>query len=834
MVNLTIDGKLVTVKEGTLVVDAARQIGVDIPVFCYHPKMEPVGMCRMCLVDIGRPMIDRTTGQPVREVDGSPRIQFMPKLETACTTPVSEGMVVVTESAKIKASRKEVLEFILTSHPLDCPICDKGGECPLQNLTMAYGPGKSRFLFDDKMHNQKHVPLGDLILLDRERCIQCGRCVRFQDTVVDDPVISFYMRGRALEIVTHSEPGFDSIFSGNTTDICPVGALTTIDFHFKARPWELKSVASICTHCPVGCNLALNVRREAAVGGKVVVKRVMPRQNESVNEIWICDKGRFAHHYEASPARLNQPLLRKQGKHIPVSWDEALDFAAEKIKHAGNRLLTLAGGRLSNEDFYNLHRLTTARHGKPTLATYMAGGDLTGKLGLTPGSNLADLGKGSAILVAACDLHEEAPIWWLRVKQAAQRGATLVVANPRSTRLDLYASHRLMYAYGSESEAILSLLPVASGSAAAKSLAEAENLVIFFGSEGLGLEGSARLARACAELLIQTGHTGKPNNGLVGVWHSPNLQGAWDIGFRPNPSLVEDIRSLAGEGAAYIVAADPAGDDPELADALKQAGTVIVQDLFYTETARMADLVLPAAAFTERDGTYTSGERRVQRFYPAVTPLTGPLPDFAIAAKIAARLGVNLEAQFAPLIMLKSIANDIPDYAGISYPRLAEVKPQYPILGRMDVYYGGTSYDNQHGLGITLPNAAMRRETLDLPPMIPTSQQHLGDVFLAPITRLYDQGITLQPSHLLDARKTQPVLGIHPRAAAALALSEGERVAIEQTGRRFEAAIHLDNTIPYETGRVIYLTLPRSCRLPANQPGWVTLNKITNQLPVEG
>lgn len=263
MITLTIDGIQVTVPEGTNIVDAAKTAGIDVPVFCYHPKMHPVGMCRMCLVEVGRPVIDRATGEFARNEDGSLKIQFNPKLETGCTTPVSEGMVVINTSDKVKRGRKDILEFLLTSHPLDCPICDKGGECPLQNLTMAHGPGTSRFLFDEKKHLLKHTPLGELIYLDQERCIQCGRCVRFQEELVDDPVIGFSQRGRSLQIVTFSEPGFDSIFSGNTTDICPVGALTTADFRFGARPWELNAAASICQHCPVGCNLTINVRREA-------------------------------------------------------------------------------------------------------------------------------------------------------------------------------------------------------------------------------------------------------------------------------------------------------------------------------------------------------------------------------------------------------------------------------------------------------------------------------------------------------------------------------------------------------------------------------------------
>ncbi len=345
-VTLTIDDVQVTVPAGTLIVDAAKMVGIDIPVFCYHPKMEPAGMCRMCLVEVGRPMTDRATGQPVLDDDGQPKLQFWPKLETACTTTVSEGMAVLTQSEKAKKEQKDIIEFLLTSHPLDCPICDKGGECPLQNLTMEHGPGESRFLFDDKLKMDKHVSLGELIFLDRERCILCGRCVRFQDEVAGEAVLAIDERGRGSEIISVSEPGFDSVFSGNTTDICPVGALTTADFRFGARPWELLSAASICGQCPVGCNITFNTRREAKADGKVVIKRVMPRQNEQVNEIWICDKGRFAYHFAESNERLTTPLVG--GKES--SWDSATKLVAEKLGEAGKDVVVLASGRLANED----------------------------------------------------------------------------------------------------------------------------------------------------------------------------------------------------------------------------------------------------------------------------------------------------------------------------------------------------------------------------------------------------------------------------------------------------------------------------------------------------
>ena len=245
------------------------------------------------------------------------------------------------------------------------------------------------------MHLAKHVPLGELIYLDRERCIQCARCVRFQDEIVDDPVIGFYHRGRALEIVTYSEPGFDSYFSGNTTDICPVGALTTADFRFGARPWELKPAASICTHCPVGCNITFNVRREAASGGKLVIKRVMPRQNEAVNEIWICDKGRFAYHLRRE-RRAPDPAAGAQERRAGAGRPGTRPSkpAADRLRKAGEDLVALAGGRLSNEDLFNLRKLADALGGKAVLYTNMGGGDLVAAGGPGAGHQPGRAGQG--------------------------------------------------------------------------------------------------------------------------------------------------------------------------------------------------------------------------------------------------------------------------------------------------------------------------------------------------------------------------------------------------------------------------------------------------------
>ena len=813
LVTLSIDGKQVTVPKGTLVVDAAKQAGIDIPVFCYHPKMEPAGMCRMCLVELGRPMIDRATGQPVME-NGQPKIQWAPKLETACTNVVSEGMVVLTRSEKARAGQQEILEFLLTSHPLDCPVCDKGGECPLQNLTLDYGPGKSRFLYHEKHHAEKHVPLGELIWLDRERCIQCGRCVRFQRLVAGEPVLAFDERGRDTEIITNSEPPFDSVFSGNTTDICPVGALTTADFRFGARPWELKSAASLCAQCPVGCNITFNTRREAKSGGRVVIKRVMPRQNEEVNEIWICDKGRFAYHFTESEARLRQPLIRRNGQLEPVSWEEALDQAAAKLKTAGKGAVILAGGRLSNEDLFNLKKLADGLGAPSVLYTHIGGGDIVAQFGLTSGSNLSALGKGDTIIVAASDLYEEAPIWWLRVKQAADRGATLIVVNARATRIDKHADYVVRYAPGDETLTLQGLLKQDKIGAA---ICEANNLLVLYAADGLDLNGSTSVAAACATLLIETGHFGRPNNGLIGVWPHANDQGAWEMGFRPAADLAAALR----EKTVYIVAADPAGDDPLLAKALQNAKTVIVQELFQTATASLADIVFPAAAYTEREGTFTSGERRVQRYYPAVPRWADTRADYVITAEIGKRLGLDLEAG-APTLVFDRLKAEVAAFAGLSYRKLAETRPQWPIVGRADLYYGGTTYENKQGLGAHLAVVVSAGESPRLPEVrAGTGPRPQEDALLGiPVTKLYDLGVTVRSSALLETRIGLPTVTLHPLAAEKMGLKAGDTVSVGLDGHVTEGVVKLDETIPAGVALV-----PRSMGLPLSVPAPLSVGK---------
>lgn len=798
-VNITVDGVAVQAPKGLTVVDAAKRGGVDIPVFCHHPKLEPVGMCRMCLVRIGLPMSDRATREPILNEDGSPKYNWGHGLQTGCTVYVREGMAIKTNTEEVDEAREHVIEFLLTSHPLDCPICDKGGECPLQNLTMRHGDGNSRFDFSEKMKLMKHVPLGDLIHLDRERCIQCGRCTRFQDEIVADPVIAFHNRGRKLEIVTNSEPGFDSIWSGNTTDICPVGALTTADFRFGARPWELNPAASICPHCPVGCNTTMSTRREAKSGGRPVIKRIMPRQNEQVNEIWICDKGRFVHHFADAPGRIKAPLMRKNGELVEVSWEEALQSVADRLQMHAQGAAGVAGDRLSNEDLFLFQKLFRKglNNNNVSLANpRMAGGDVVAQVGIASGSNLGELGKGDAIVVFASDLHEEAPIWWLRVKQAAERGATLVVMGNRSTRLDAFASQVVHYPAGTALSAAQELL------AENNPLLDATNLVIFYGSEGLTYDETEALAKTFANVLLAKGHAGQKNSGLIPVWPHNNTQGAWDMGIRPGAlpgykaasetgltaRQVYDSLVTGEIRALYVLGADPIGDG--LMTKRDKLALLVVQDLFMTETAKQADIVLPAQSWAEREGTYTNGERRVQRFFPAIPAVGHSRPDWQILAQIGEQMDIG-KAPYAASLVFKELSRAVRVYKKMTYRTLAKVEKQFPDVGGEDLYYGGNAYNNEAGLGEQWAVVAESKSVMayDLPQV---TDGKVDGLQVISAVALYRPGTLTDLSNVLQTRLAQPTIFLHEQDAQELDVTDGEMVTARVKGDSIEVMAHVN------------------------------------------
>ncbi len=787
-VTIFIDGKEYQVAAGANLVDVAKWIGNDIPVFCYHPKMEPVGMCRMCLVEMGS-AFDPKEKKVVRDEQGNPVIKWQPKLNTACTQKVADGMAIRTTTQVVDEARQNVVEFILTSHPLDCPICDKGGECPLQNLTMEHGPGTTRMDFSDKQHLDKHVPLGDLIFLDEERCIQCARCVRYQDEVVGDDVLAFHERGRTLQIITKSDPGFDSYFSGNTTDICPVGALTTADFRFGARPWELTEVPSICPHDAAGSNISLSTRLDRDFGGRAMIKRIMPRQNEYVNEIWISDKTRFGHHFTRdTETRLLQPVV----KGAASDWNSALPLVAEKLKAAGGDVAAIAGSSMSNEDLWTLRQLVTGLGGKKLGAwpPTHAGAEAVAAAGIGVGSNLSKLGKGDAVLVIASDLEEEVPIWQLRIKQAHDRGAYLVVMNARSTRLDDFASETIRYDYPQAAGAI-DLLKSQYPEYFQK-LTGAANLVVLVGAEGLTLDGSAALSQAAANLLIETGHVGKPNNGLLATLPGANGMGQHYLGF--TPQATQDI--IAHPPKALIVAqADLLLDDPTAAEWLNKVETVIYLSLFKDGIPAKAFAALPIQSFAERDGSFVNGERRVQRFYVGQGPLGDALPAWQLASRLGERAGLGKQKLSAASVMLE-ISKNVPAFAGCSYAEISKVERQFPDVGGVDLYYGGTAYQNKGGLGVQIPSAADKGEQVALNGGGKSSVSADGKLLVVPTTRLYNRERTFRSSELVHPRVPDAFVEINSADAKGMGIANGDTVRVEFGNGAVTARAHVNGGAP--------------------------------------
>ncbi len=849
-VTLTIDGVQVTVPKGTLIVEAAKRIDNEIPVFCYHSKMDPVGMCRMCLVEVGTPAINRATGQPELDDNGQPIVRFFPKPMTACTTPVSEGMVVKVNSEAALDDRKAVLEFLLTSHPLDCPVCDKGGECPLQDLTVRHGPGNSRFDYEDKQHFPKKYPLGDLIVLDMERCIICARCVRFQDEIAHDPVLAVEQRGRNAHIVSYSNPTFDSHYSGNTADICPVGALTTRDFRFGARAWEMTNVPSVCNHCGVGCNTVLGTRSGT-------IRRLMPRQNEAVNEIWMCDKGRFGHHFNGSPNRLTQPLVRKNGELVETTWTDALKligekFGAIKAESGPNALGGLAGARLSNEDLYVFQKLFRDVIGTNNIDHRLGlsaalEDDTACTVGVGVGTDLGRVGKGAVILVIGSDLDQEAPILYLRVAGAAvKRGAHLINAGGRKTKLDAQAKTSLRYRYGAAAHlawglvaavvqqglvnqtfvdgrtvgwvelqkfvntlklddiAAVTGVSVAEIVAAAKAFGEASNGIILFGIEA----GNDPALRAGLEALaLLTGHAGKADNGLIAVLPHANSRGAADMGIVPDrlPGYLP-VDSPAGLSAGQMLAAnsglkglliaglDPAAENEACKSALQQLDFLVVQELFLTDTAQLADVVLPAKGVAERDGTFTNLERRVQAFDTGVPAPGQAWADWLILSGIAGALGAAWGFASADGVMAE-ITQTVPLYAGMDFKTLTA-----PIsLARKTSHYiyEGMSFTADVREGVQWASLAENEAAkVSLRPIEPAPLAGSNGLTLVAPRLLYDGGRLLAEAEVVQARLNQPALLLSGADAEKLGVANGDSVIVSQNGTAVTLPAQVDRTVP--------------------------------------
>ena len=436
MVTFTLDGREVSAPKGEMLIAAAEQAGTFIPRFCYHPRMKSVGVCRMCLVEVSGPR-------------GS-------SLQPSCFVEVQPGSEVVTDSDKVKKAQDGVLEFLLINHPLDCPVCDKGGECPLQDQTLAYGPGETRFV-EEKRHFEKPIPISELVLLDRERCIQCSRCTRFADEVAGEAQIDFIGRGELMEVNTFPELPFTSYFSGNTVQICPVGALTAAPYRFAARPWDLDQVESTCTTCSVGCRVAVQSSSNR-------VTRLLGIDVDPVNHGWLCDKGRFAFDAVNSEDRLTEPLVRKDGALVAVSWHEALHAVAKglqrSVKAGGAESVGVIGGaRLTNEGAYAWAKLAKGVLGTDSVDAQLGDGlPAEVVLGL-PRATIDQAAAADTVITLTGDVREELPILFLRLRSAIVDGdLDLVELSPSTTALTRYAAASLRYAPAGAADLVRALV----------------------------------------------------------------------------------------------------------------------------------------------------------------------------------------------------------------------------------------------------------------------------------------------------------------------------------------------------------------------------------------
>ena len=615
-VSITVDGRAVEAKPGELLINACEQSGSFVPHFCYHPRMSAVGMCRQCIV----------------EVEG-PRGKA---LVVSCMTPVAEGQVVSTTSEPAKRAQEGVLELLLANHPLDCPVCDKGGECPLQDQAFSHGPGESRYV-EEKRHYEKPIPISDLVFLDRERCILCDRCTRFASEVAGDPLISFTSRGNNTQVMTFPDEPFSSYFSGNTVQICPVGALTASPYRFKARPWDLEQVESTCTTCSVGCRTVVQSSRDELV-------RYQGVDIESVNWGWLCDRGRFNFESVNSENRVHAPLVRKDGELVDATWSSALDAAGRILRTVINdkgpdAVAIIGGARGSNEDAFAWAKLADALG--ITARDSQLGDGLPAEVFALPQATIAEVCAARTVLLLAPDLKEELPVLYLRLRDAAEKRQTRIIeVSPRATGLADYAWKSVRHDPGDQPRVVSELL--ASPDIAAQ--LALGNVAVVVGRGNLAESPEFSLLAVGAVLSAQ------PEARVLPVVRRGNVRGAVTAGLTPQ-RVDGDTNAILAAAAAgkveclVLLGADPFTDVPD-ADLVRRAFAgvkhVIAVDTFVTESSRHAEVLLPAAAYGEKMGTTTNCEGRVSDVAQKITTAGTARPDWMIAAELAMELGVDL------------------------------------------------------------------------------------------------------------------------------------------------------------------------------------------------
>jgi NADH-quinone oxidoreductase subunit G len=800
LVTIIIDGVEMRGPAGEVLIKVAEDNGNYIPRFCWHPRMKSVGMCRMCLVEVQGPR--------------------GPMLLPSCTTRVNDGMEVDTQSAVVKKAQEGVLEYLLINHPLDCPVCDKGGECPLQDHTVAYGPGESRFV-EEKRHYEKPIPISELVLLDRERCILCARCTRFSEEISGDPLIEFKDRGNAVQVITFPDEPFSSYFSGNTVQICPVGALTAAPYRFKARPWDLEAVESVSMVDSIGSKVSVQSSQNRIV-------RIDGIDNDPTNQGWLSDKDRFVFESIHSEHRLKTPLVRQDGELREATWGEALELVSERLcGYVGDSVAGLGGANNTNDEAFAFGKFMRTIVVSPHIDAQLDDGlDPHFLVGLTPRASISDLEYARTILLWAADLKEEYPVLYLRVRRAAaELGANLIVVHPRRTGLDDVATHKVRYTPGRGPDVLRELVAGDGDKEAIRAALNEGPVIAIVGRTGLTED--PRLAEAVAAFARDL-----PQGKILPLARRANVMGALDMGLAPTllPGRVSETSAhdlleaewgplpetrgrdaagildglRAGElNALIMVGTDPVRDykDPQLArDALESAEFVVALDHFLNDSSSLADVVLPVEGFGEVEGTVTNIEGRVQKVNRLVPGPGQTRPVWSVLDDLARRLDGDLGATSAPNLA-KEIERVAPSYHGVTWDTLD---------------WGA----GREGLLLPIDEATQHLEYIPVDDGLAADSLrhglHLGRV-------LYDDGVRVRMSPSLAALAPESKVFLNAADATDLGLVADDLVNVEGAYGSVELPLALDNSLGRGT---VYIPANLAATRNLGAAAAVTLTKV--------
>ena len=828
MPKLTIDDRELEVPAETNLIEAAKQVGIELPVFCYHRYLEPVGVCRICLV----------------EIEGAR------KPEPACTTIAQDGMVVRVNSPEAIKARKAVFEFLLINHPLDCPVCDRGGWCDLQNLVYQFAEGETRFIEPKRVVTD--ADFGPFIYMNHNRCILCYRCTRYYDEIVGKQELQVFQRGDKSEIWTYNHQPLTDGMAGNLVEVCPLGALTDKPARFRVRYWEMRWQETVCGSCSVGCLLKAGVKQNQ-------VMQILTGDHDAVNELFICDRGRFAYRFLTSAARLRQPQVRRNGGLEGTTWETAVATAADRLteireRQGGDSIGVLVTSNLTNEELYLVQRLAREVLDTPHVDTMSSYGRTTAPLrealGVDAGTvTMASLERAGAVLLVGCDLDVEQPVAAVRLRRAVRNGAALAVVNARNIELRVPPSHRLTVRSGCEPallwalvaalvregivapedaaarvegfeglrESLAAYTPEAVGAAtgvawdairaATRALAGAPGCAVLFGEDIFLHPQGEDCVRALVTFAALTGNLRAERGGIAPMRHSTNAQGALDMGCDPNllpghrpaqrPGMhAAEMLAAAAEGrlrALLCIGADPLTrltDSATASAGIENLEFLLVHELFPTATAEHAHVLLPAASFMEKEGTFTNFERRVQRLTSPIPPPAEVQPDWHTLLALARALGAPWGYDY-PGAVFSAAAREAPTHHDVTFGRADKPGVIWPLNGtispRVRVFTAPSPHTPERDGAYPFALTVGVRMT-DGPSLTTDDPDRFGEVIGPPFVEM------------------------HPDDAARLGISDGDSVEVStrQGTRRVQARVRT-------TSAPGVLFIPRNLR-EANVP----------------